>query len=151
MSVRSDSPPVDIIARIYYRSLNSFSSPRDLYTEIPESYKVYESVHPTHTSYLENLGLSHPIIYDSTMLLNFSLPGAWLLLALPVISLVAWIFYAITLHPLRKIPGPFLARVSYFWYMRRVWTEDVEKDQKRLHEKHGPLILLSPNEVSCSE
>lgn len=35
--------------------------------------------------------------------------------------------------------------------MRKIWTEDVEKHERALHAKHGPLIRISPNEVSCSD
>jgi hypothetical protein len=85
------------------------------------------------------------------MLLNVALSNAWLLLALPVIYWLAWIIYALTFHPLRKIPGPLLATISRLWYMRKIWTEDVEKDERALHAKYGPLIRIAPNEVSCSE
>jgi hypothetical protein len=85
------------------------------------------------------------------MLLSLSLPSAWLLVALRVISFLGWIFYAIVLHPLSGIPGPFLAKISRFWYLHKIWTEDVEKDERALHAKHGSLIRIAPNEVSCSE
>ncbi|UPX16733.1 uncharacterized protein EKO05_0007120 [Ascochyta rabiei] len=85
------------------------------------------------------------------MLLYLTLTNAWILLALPFVYVLGWIIYANTLHPLSRIPGPFLAKVSRFWYLRKIWTEDVEKDEKALHAKHGPLIRLAPNEVSCSD
>ncbi|KAF1974187.1 cytochrome P450 [Bimuria novae-zelandiae CBS 107.79] len=85
------------------------------------------------------------------MLLSLNILNVWVLVVLPVIYLLGWIIYAITLHPLSKIPGPFLAKVSRFWYLFKIWTEDVEKDQRALHAKHGPLIRIAPNEVSCSD
>lgn len=85
------------------------------------------------------------------MLLNFGLPNAWLVVALPIIILLGWIIYTITLHPLSRVPGPFLARISRLWYLRKIWTEDVEKYERALHAKHGPLVRIAPNEVSCSE
>jgi hypothetical protein len=85
------------------------------------------------------------------MLLSLSLPNVWFLVALPIIYLLSWTIYAITLHPLSKIPGPFLAKISRFWYLRKIWTEDVEKDERALHAKHGSLIRIAPNEISCSE
>lgn len=75
----------------------------------------------------------------------------WLLIALPVVSVVAWIIYARTLHPLAGIPGPWLATWSRLWYMNKIWTEDVEIDERALHEKHGPLVRIAYDEVSCSE
>jgi hypothetical protein len=85
------------------------------------------------------------------MLLNFGLPNAWFVVALPIIILLGWIVYTVTLHPLSRVPGPFLASISRLWYLRKIWTEDVEKYERALHAKHGPLVRIAPNEVSCSE
>lgn len=85
------------------------------------------------------------------MFLEPSLPRVGVLVALPVIYWIGWVVYARTLHPLSKIPGPFLATVSRLWYMLKIWTEDVEKDERALHEKYGPLVRLAPDEISCSE
>jgi len=85
------------------------------------------------------------------MLLILSLPSAWLFVALPIISLFGWIFYTVAFHPLSRIPGPFWAKISRFWYMQKIWTEDVEKYERALHAKHGSLIRIAPNELSCSE
>ncbi|KAL3424553.1 pisatin demethylase [Phlyctema vagabunda] len=73
------------------------------------------------------------------------------LLALPVLYGLGWVIYARYFHPLSKIPGPFLATISRLWYMHKIWTEDVEKFERNLHEKHGPLIRIAPNEISCSD
>lgn len=85
------------------------------------------------------------------MLLNISLPSLWFWVALPVVYSLGWIFYTLFLHPLSTIPGPLLAKLSRLWYLRKIWTEDVEKDERALHAKHGPLIRIAPNEISCSE
>ena len=85
------------------------------------------------------------------MLLNVIFVNVWMVVALPVIYWLGWIIYTLTFHPLRQIPGPFLATISRLWYMRKIWTEDVEKDERALHAKYGPLIRIAPNEVSCSE
>lgn len=75
----------------------------------------------------------------------------WLLVALPVISILGWIIYARTIHPLASIPGPWLATWSRLWYMRKIWSEDVEVDERALHKEHGPLVRIADDEVSCSE
>jgi hypothetical protein len=85
------------------------------------------------------------------MLLNLAFTNIWHLGALPAIYLLGWIFYTLTFHPLSRIPGPYLARFSRLWYLRKIWTEDVEKDERALHAKYGPLIRIAPNEISCSE
>ncbi|KAI3548812.1 uncharacterized protein CCOS01_13119 [Colletotrichum costaricense] len=74
-----------------------------------------------------------------------------ILAALPILYWIGWVIYARTLHPLSNIPGPFLATVSRLWYIRKIWSEDVEKDERALHEKFGPLIRIAPDEVSCSD
>lgn len=52
------------------------------------------------------------------------------------------------MHPLRKIPGPTLAKITELWrtgrYFRGKWHEDILE----CHRKHGPVVRLSPNEVS---
>jgi len=39
--------------------------------------------------------------------------------------------------PLRAIPGPFWARFTRAWYLRRVWQGDFEKTNIELHNKYG--------------
>ena len=70
---------------------------------------------------------------------------------LPVILVGAWALsclYSIFFHPLRSIPGPFLAKFTEAWrtykYARGKWHEDV----LALHRKYGPVVRVSPNEVS---
>lgn len=85
------------------------------------------------------------------MLSSLNSQTIWLLVAAPVIYSLAWLLYTLTLHPLSGVPGPLLAKISRFWYLHKIWTEDVEKHERALHAKHGPLIRIAPNEVSCSE
>lgn len=75
----------------------------------------------------------------------------WLLAALPIVSVLGWIIYARTIHPLASVPGPWLATWSRLWYMRKIWSEDVEVDERALHKEHGPLVRIAYDEVSCSE
>lgn len=75
----------------------------------------------------------------------------WLLAALPVLSALGWIIYARIFHPLAGIPGPWLATWSRLWYMKKIYAEDVEIDERALHESHGPLVRIAYDEVSCSE
>lgn len=74
-----------------------------------------------------------------------------LLVALPVVSVLVWIIYARTFHPLANIRGPWLATWSRLWYMKKIWSEDVEVDQKALREDHGPLVRIAYDGISCSE
>ncbi|KAI0418848.1 cytochrome P450 [Xylaria grammica] len=56
--------------------------------------------------------------------------------------------YRLYAHPLRKVPGPFLARITELWrtvhYFRGTWFDDILE----LHRKYGPVVRISPNEVS---
>ncbi|RGP77186.1 cytochrome p450 [Fusarium longipes] len=61
------------------------------------------------------------------------------------------IIYNLFFHPLRKIPGPFLARASGLWrlirYFRGTWHEDV----LTLHKRYGQVVRISPGEVSFTD
>lgn len=43
---------------------------------------------------------------------------------------VGWIVYAQFFHPLAKIPGPWLAKVTRAWYMIQIYRGDMEKTQR---------------------
>lgn len=47
-----------------------------------------------------------------------------------VLYSLGWIIYARTLHPLAKIPGPWLASVSRLWYMIQIYRGDMDKTQR---------------------
>ncbi|KAI0120995.1 cytochrome P450 oxidoreductase [Xylariales sp. AK1849] len=78
--------------------------------------------------------------------------GFFLLLfsSLLVVYWAAWIIYAQCFHPLSKVPGPWIASVSRLWYIVQVAKGDMEKTQRQLHAKHGPLIRIAPNELACA-
>lgn len=75
----------------------------------------------------------------------------WALLVLVVAYVVWTVVYAYTLHPLAKFPGPWWAHISRIPY----WIVAVQGDQiklmRRLHEKYGPVIRFSPNELSYTD
>ncbi|KAF2804695.1 cytochrome P450, partial [Mytilinidion resinicola] len=55
------------------------------------------------------------------------------------------------LHPLSKVPGPFLASITPLWlvyHSRALHRHRLEID---LHKTYGPIVRLSPNEVSLSD
>ncbi len=64
-----------------------------------------------------------------------------LLLAFLVVYETVWIVYARFFHPLRKVPGPFLASVSRIWIIWNVSRADCEKTQRQLHEQYGMPVL----------
>jgi hypothetical protein len=77
--------------------------------------------------------------------------GVQLLLRASLVAaafLLIHIVYNTALHPLSKIPGPRLARVTGLWrtsrYFRGSWLDDIVE----LHRTHGPVVRIAPNEVS---
>lgn len=49
------------------------------------------------------------------------------------------------LSPLRRIPGPFLARFTDGWYLWRVNKGHFELDNLALHAKYGEWLLAKPS------
>lgn len=58
------------------------------------------------------------------------------------------IIYRIFFHPLHRIPGPFLAKFTELWRTRKYLAGNWHSDILDLHRKYGPVVRLSPNEVS---
>lgn len=52
-------------------------------------------------------------------------------------------------HPLYKYPGPLVAKVSKFWMMRITAKGKMNNYVKSLHDRYGPYVRISPNEISC--
>ncbi|KAH7248152.1 cytochrome P450 [Fusarium solani] len=55
------------------------------------------------------------------------------------------LFYTIFLSGLRKVPGPFLARLTRFWEVKKVSTGDIHDVMIDLHKQHGPIVRIAPN------
>lgn len=53
--------------------------------------------------------------------------------------------------PLRIVPGPFAARFSRLWYLRKVWTGELPRLNIELHRRYGPVVRLAPNEFSLDD
>jgi len=66
-----------------------------------------------------------------------------------VFALILWrITYNIFFHPLARFPGPLINKFS--WLPTVVWTlrGRMPMETRRLHEKYGSIVRLSPNELS---
>ncbi|KAM4067574.1 cytochrome p450 [Hirsutella rhossiliensis] len=63
-------------------------------------------------------------------------------------SLVSFIIYQIYFHPLSGIPGPRLAAVTNLPYSRSYLGGRQPWDILKLHEKYGPVVRISPNDIS---
>ncbi|ETI27659.1 hypothetical protein G647_00108 [Cladophialophora carrionii CBS 160.54] len=53
--------------------------------------------------------------------------------------------------PLRSVPGPFLARFTRLWYLRKVWRGDFEKTNLALHKRYGSIVRIAPNYYSIDD
>ncbi|KAL2827913.1 cytochrome P450 [Aspergillus pseudoustus] len=69
--------------------------------------------------------------------------------------LVAWVLasciYNLFFHPLRGVPGPFLAKLSPWWLFALEMTATPHQQLFKLHHKYGPMMRISPNEVSFND
>ncbi|PVH70573.1 cytochrome P450 [Cadophora sp. DSE1049] len=75
--------------------------------------------------------------------------NAALLPALIVLGiLLLRVAYRCTLHPLARIPGPLLARVSDLWLLKLDLTGQGSRIIFDLHKKHGPVVRIGPDELS---
>ena len=55
------------------------------------------------------------------------------------------------MHPLRKYPGPWLNSVSNIPSAIAVFRGVQHLYNYKLHEKYGPIVRTSPNELSFAE
>ncbi|OLN89794.1 Isotrichodermin C-15 hydroxylase 20, partial [Colletotrichum chlorophyti] len=71
-----------------------------------------------------------------------------------------WTFASLSIYylwfgPLSHVPGPLLAKISpvseqyeVLWLARATWRRRFNFDVRKLHDYYGPVVQLSPNEVS---
>lgn len=53
------------------------------------------------------------------------------------------------LSPLSKVPGPWYTKfTSIVWFKYQEFNSNRRESVHRLHQKYGPVVRLSPNEVS---
>lgn len=73
---------------------------------------------------------------------------------MPLIFLLAsFLIYILILYyynPLYSIPGPLLARVSPLWLLYSTRRRTRHVSDMQLHQKYGPVVLISPNQVSVA-
>ncbi|KAL7627061.1 hypothetical protein AAE478_003837 [Parahypoxylon ruwenzoriense] len=76
--------------------------------------------------------------------------GAALVVCVAII-LISRIIYNIFLHPLRNFPGPLAGRATNLWRASKSVSGDMPQTVKQLHDKYGPVVRISPNELSFIE
>ncbi|KFZ25402.1 hypothetical protein V502_00123 [Pseudogymnoascus sp. VKM F-4520 (FW-2644)] len=76
-------------------------------------------------------------------------------IAYGAVALVLWFVgscvYNVFFHPLKAFPGPFLAKVTRWWLFRVEMRGDPHMEILDLHRKYGPILRISPNEVSFND
>ena len=58
------------------------------------------------------------------------------------------VLYQRIFSPLAKVPGTWHSRLTSFWLMYQEFTSNRRVYIHDLHKKYGPVVRLSPNEVS---
>ncbi|KAF1956096.1 cytochrome P450 [Byssothecium circinans] len=61
--------------------------------------------------------------------------------------IVGWAVYTTFFHPLRNVPGPFLAKFTELWRTRRYFLGQWHDDIVELHREYGPVVRIAPNET----
>ncbi|KAJ3718009.1 cytochrome P450 [Lentinula guzmanii] len=51
-------------------------------------------------------------------------------------------------HPLAKVPGPMMHKVSKLWSVWICWQGRQHTEFKAMHDKYGPVVRTGPNEIS---
>ncbi|KAH7412661.1 cytochrome P450 [Cadophora sp. MPI-SDFR-AT-0126] len=72
----------------------------------------------------------------------------------PIVLSVAFVAYLASNRfnrGLNKYPGPFLASLTDWWRFWIVYKRRPEVEHIRLHEKHGDVVRLGPNNLSFSD
>jgi hypothetical protein len=73
-------------------------------------------------------------------------PWSWIV-SVAVGGLIILVLHRSFFHPLRNIPGPFLASISSLWMAKQAYGNSFHRTNIALHEKHGKLVRTGPNEV----
>ncbi|PNS18416.1 Isotrichodermin C-15 hydroxylase [Sphaceloma murrayae] len=68
-----------------------------------------------------------------------------------VLFVVAYIIHYRFLHPLANVPGPFWASLTRLWHLKKSKDGDLHRIMIQLHQQHGYLVRIGPNEVSVSD
>lgn len=61
--------------------------------------------------------------------------------------ITTWV-YNLCFHPLADFPGPLLGRASLLWRFIHTSTGNIHLSTADLHQKYGPIVRISPNELS---
>ncbi|CAJ2501967.1 Uu.00g048200.m01.CDS01 [Anthostomella pinea] len=68
----------------------------------------------------------------------------------PLLALAAYIFYTRFLHPLSRVPGPFLASLAPLWLAWQCMHTRRPRLDLDLHKRYGSVVRITPDEVIFS-
>lgn len=68
--------------------------------------------------------------------------------ALLLLTFVTRAVYRIWFHPLARVPGPFAAKFTHMWQTVKSFQGTWYHDILAVHEKYGPVVRISPDEIS---
>lgn len=71
-------------------------------------------------------------------------PATSAIVALVVLSAIAYTAYQLFFSPLSRIPGPFWAKLSDFGMLTRALGVDAHRDFISLHKKYGKVVRVGP-------
>ncbi len=74
-------------------------------------------------------------------------------LAYGFVTLVLWVIgscvYNVYFHPLKAVPGPFLAKLSRWWLFRLEMRGNPHSEILELHQKYGMPLAVLTERVQC--
>ncbi|UPK97402.1 hypothetical protein LCI18_008337 [Fusarium solani-melongenae] len=71
-----------------------------------------------------------------------------------IVYVLCWVLVTLIrpfVSPLRRVPGPFLARYTRLWLFKETYRGTFPKTNVELHKKHGPIVRIAPNECSIDD
>ncbi|KAK1998846.1 cytochrome P450 [Colletotrichum falcatum] len=69
----------------------------------------------------------------------------------PLAIICLYFTFNVFLHPLRKVPGPWIATASPLWLWYHSYVGDETTSIERLHSVYGPVVRIAPNDVDISD
>jgi hypothetical protein len=70
------------------------------------------------------------------------------------LGVIVWTFYTAGkayLDPLRDVDGPFIARFTRLWYLKKIFEGRFELVNIALHKKYGSVVRIAPNVYSIDD
>jgi hypothetical protein len=89
-----------------------------------------------------------PLFVYGTLSESSTLHLLSLIVAIAVAGIAGLAIERLVISPLAKIPGPKIAALTQWWMIYHEFNGDRTVTIHKLHEKYGPVVRVSPTEVS---